>query len=143
MPLLNDAKTCYVGTQPITKIYAGQQLVWGKVQMRVVQVLFTGEPTRNFVVEFSENENCADCAQMKSVYQWRYQQSGIWTSWQQFDGWRADVGGLKGYQYLSASTDTRLHNSLFELRINGTTEQITLDLLNAPNLGTIAPNLTC
>ncbi len=31
MPLLNDAKTCYVGTQPITKIYAGTELVWPKV----------------------------------------------------------------------------------------------------------------
>ena len=30
MPLLNDAKTCYVGTQPITKIYAGTELVWPK-----------------------------------------------------------------------------------------------------------------
>ena len=30
MPLLNDAKTCYVGTTPISKIYAGTQQVWPK-----------------------------------------------------------------------------------------------------------------
>ena len=30
MPLLNDAKACYVGTQPITKIYAGNAQVWPK-----------------------------------------------------------------------------------------------------------------
>ena len=30
MPLLNDAKTCYVGTQPITTIMAGGVKVWPK-----------------------------------------------------------------------------------------------------------------
>ena len=30
MPILDDAKTCYVGTTPITNIYAGTQLVWPK-----------------------------------------------------------------------------------------------------------------
>ena len=28
MPLLDDAKTCYVGTQPITRILAGTSQVW-------------------------------------------------------------------------------------------------------------------
>ena len=28
MPLLSDAKTCFVGTQPITTIMAGTNLVW-------------------------------------------------------------------------------------------------------------------
>ena len=31
MPLLSDSKTCYVGTQPITKIMAGAVEVWSKV----------------------------------------------------------------------------------------------------------------
>ena len=31
MPLLNDAKSCYVGTQPITTIMAGSVQVWPKV----------------------------------------------------------------------------------------------------------------
>ena len=30
MPLLSESKTCYAGTQPITKIYAGTQQVWPK-----------------------------------------------------------------------------------------------------------------
>ena len=30
MPLLSDAKSCFVGTTPVNKIYAGSDLVWPK-----------------------------------------------------------------------------------------------------------------
>ena len=36
MPLLSDAKTCYVGTTPITKIYAGSQFVWPKAPVELL-----------------------------------------------------------------------------------------------------------
>ena len=36
MPLLSNAKTCYVGTTPITKIYAGTQFVWPKVPVELL-----------------------------------------------------------------------------------------------------------
>ena len=50
MPLLNDAKTCYVGTTPITKIMAGDLQVWPKeVYPPKVDVLhyFTCDNTLN------------------------------------------------------------------------------------------------
>ena len=46
MPLLSDAKTCYVGTQPITKIYAGTQFVWPK---SVVEIIDFNNPEWNIL----------------------------------------------------------------------------------------------
>jgi len=144
MPLLSDSKTCYVGTTPITKIYAGAQLVWGALQLRLGIASISGG-TR-IVAEFAENEDCDDCAALRSVYQWRYEQSpGVWTTWQPFTGWTVGTDDIDAYIFImSAGPDnSRLNNMKFQLRTNGKIEQIIMDVDNAPNLGTITPTLTC
>ena len=142
MPLLSDAKTCYVGTTPITKIYAGSQLVWGSLELRVVNFSVPGVATY-LGVEFTEREECIDCAAMTATYQFRYYALGVWISWQPFTGYRIDNNGFMAYIPLGAPGDSRFQDNLFELRKNGNIEQITINLTNVPNVGTITPELTC
>ena len=87
MPVLSDATTCYVGTQPITKIYAGTQRVWGALGLRILQINVGGIGGPYLSAEFAEREDCADCASMKATYQVRWQISGIWTAWTPFTGY--------------------------------------------------------
>ena len=143
MPLLNDAKTCYVGTQPITKIYAGTQMVWGSLQLRIVKFSVPGLPGLFLGAEFVDQEECADCAEMKTTYQYRWYALSGWTSWQQFNGYRTNTNDLVAYVYIAPADDTRYQDGLFELRTNGSVEQVTIDLLTAPNVRTIVPELTC
>ena len=143
MPLLSDAKNCYVGTQPITKIYAGTQLVWGSSQIRMVDFRVPGRPSAVFGAEFSEREECVDCAEMKATYQYRWFALGAWTTWQPFLGWTTNAADRMAYIYVSTAGDNRYDNGMFELRTNGTVERINISLAGLPNIGTITPELTC
>ena len=146
MPLLSDSKTCYVGTQPITKIYAGTQLVWGAVQLRVVIVYPTSASGQLIAAEFAERENCADCADMKRVYQWRYEQApGVWIAWEPFSGWTVGTNDPNAYQFLGMypGDSGRFNNNKLQLRTNGKVQEIIMNVTNAPNLGSITPELTC
>ena len=142
MPLLNDAKTCYVGTTPITNIYAGTQLVWGSLELRTVNFSVSGGGTY-LGIEFAEREECVDCAAMIATYQYRYESSGVWIPWQPFTGYRIDNNGFTAYISLGSPSDSRFQDSIFELRKNGNIEQITINLTSVPNVGTITPELTC
>ena len=144
MPLLDDAKTCYVGTTPITKIYAGSQLVWDALQLRLVIASISGGS--RIVAEFAENEDCDDCASLRSVYQYRYEQApGAWTAWQPFNGWTVGTDDADAYIFLEnfPFDGDRLNNYKFQLRTNGKIDQIIMNVDNAPNIGTITPTLTC
>ena len=143
MPLLNDAKTCFVGTTPITKIYAGSQLVWGALQLRMVNFVVPGVPGTFLGAEFAEREGCVDCAEMKATYQYRFYALGGWIAWQQFSGWRTNTDGLMAYVSLGSSGDSRFQDGLFELRTNGKVERITIDLPSVPTVGTITPEFSC
>ena len=143
MPVLNDAKTCYVGNQPITKIYAGTQIVWGSLLLRMVKFSVPGTSGSYLGAEFVEQEECADCAEMKTTYQSRFYALSGWSTWQQFSGWRTNTDGGKAFINLGQSDDTRFQDGLFELRTNGSVEQVTIDLLTAPNVGTIVPEFNC
>lgn len=143
MPLLSDAKTCYVGTTPITNIYAGTQLVWGALQLRMVNFVVPGQPGTFFGAEFAEREECVDCAEMKATYDYRWYALSGWTAWQQFSGWRTNTDGLKAYVYVGTPGDSRFQDGFFELRTNGKVERITIDLPSVPNVGTITPELSC
>ena len=142
MPLLNDAKTCYVGTTPITKIYAGTQLVWGALELRAVNFSVPGLGAY-LGVEFAEREECVDCAAMTATYQFRYYSLGAWTPWQPFTGYRINNNGFMAYIPLGAPSDSRFQDSIFQLRKNGSIEQITLNVTSVPNVGAITPELTC
>jgi hypothetical protein len=83
MPLLNDAKACYVGTQPITKIYAGTDLVWPKgppppfrdVQLYIGNTLAdSGTPSATgFYLSWKAGVRPADCTAAR-LYEYRYTQ---------------------------------------------------------------------
>ena len=143
MPLLSDAKTCYVGTQPITKIYAGTQFVWGALQLRMVAFRVLGFPGNRLGAEFLEREECVDCASLKSTYQWRLYANGGWIPWEPFSGWTTDTNGTTAYIYVGGPTDNRFDNGLFELRTNGTVERINISLTGLPDVGLISPILSC
>lgn len=144
MPLLSDSKTCYVGTTPITKIYAGTQFVWGALHLRLVIASISG--LASFVAEFADNEDCDDCESLRSVYQYRYEQApGVWTAWQPFSGWTVGADDADAYIFIEnfGPDNSRLNNMKFQLRTNGKVDQIIMDVDNAPNLGTITPTLFC
>ena len=145
MPLLSDAKTCYVGTQPITKIFAGTQFVWGSSQLRLVNFSVLGQSGLPVYLgaEFSERENCADCAAIQATCQSRFFQNGHWTLWQRFTGWITNGADRMGYLYIGNAGDTRWDNGMLELRTNGTVERINITLAGLPNIGSISPDLQC
>jgi len=148
MPLLSDAKSCLVGQTQIKKIYAGTQLVWPKApasRLRIVNLFVPGGigNGNNLCAEFVEQEECANCAEMKTTYQFRYYANNGWTAWNSFTGYRTNTDGIKAYQYITQTGDQRLQDALFELRTNGIVEQIKIDLPTAPNLGTIVVELYC
>ena len=143
MPLLSDAKTCYVGTQPITKIFAGTQLVWGELPLRIVTFGVKGGVTGYLGAEFSERENCADCSALRSTYQYRWKVQNNWTAWQQFSGWTTQTTGGMAYINLNPRVDNVFDNGIFELRTNGQVEQITIVLAGLPDIGIINPELSC
>lgn len=101
MPLLNDAKTCYVGTQPITKIYAGTQLVWPDQrypQISNLQLYYlTKDPDVNngktqTVYATWEVEDRSDCDMSeKEARSWNivWQDPTAQNGWR-YIGWRSD-----------------------------------------------------
>ena len=110
MPLLSDAKTCYVGTQPIKKIYAGTQLVWPKfakaesAKIKAFQgvsgsAAYEGE----WCVAYPDIYECANCEQLKASYQFQYKTtvSSSWTPWQDFIGYRSESEPYTAYCFIT------------------------------------------
>lgn len=143
MPLLDDAKNCFVGQTQIKQIYAGTQLVWPKSFLRMVNFTVSGQPNAFFGAEFAEREECDDCAEVKSTYQYRWYAQGGWTTWQQFSGWTTNTTERMAFIYVSIAGDNRFDNGMFELRTNGKVERITISLDGLPNIGVITPELSC
>ena len=142
MPLLDDAKNCFVGQTQIKQIYAGTQLVWPKDSgsCNIVKATFSGQ--QNYCFRFAEPDGLS-CPDMKSVYQYRTKQlNNSWTNWNDFTGWKTAEDGGMAYIYISLASDNRYENAEFELRKNGIVfEQCFMtDLINSPNLG--SPNYT-
>ena len=143
MPLLSDAKTCYVGTTPIKKIYAGSRLVWGALNLRMVICAIPGNSSGTITrlcAEFTELEDCDDCATLRSTYEYRFYALSGWTAWQGFSGWRTNTDIPMCYIALGQADDTRFQDGFFELRTNGNVEQVKIDLANTPHIGTISPD---
>ena len=145
MPLLDDAKNCFVGQTQIKQIYAGTQKVWPKelAPSKVVKVTFSG--AKNYCFPFAEPDGLS-CLEMKSVYQYRIKptyESG-WIQWSSFAGYKTAEDGGTAYQYIAAADDNRYHNGDFELRKNGiVVEQIIMDLMNATDVGSPPLTLYC
>ena len=85
MPLLDDAKNCFVGQTQIKQIYAGTQKVWPKadqvpdVPTPIAIYVRVDLPSKEkFSVLFSFKD--ASCADMFNIYQNRQESSGEWTS---------------------------------------------------------------
>jgi len=145
MPLLDDAKNCFVGQTQIKQIYAGTQKVWPKelAPSKVVKVTFSG--AKNYCFPFAEPDGLS-CLEMKSVYQYRIKptyESG-WIQWSSFAGYKTAEDGGKAYQYIDAADDNRYHDGYFEFRKNGIVgEQIIMDLINATDVGSPPLTLYC
>ena len=118
--------------------------MWGALQLRLGIASVSGGS--RIVAEFAENEECDDCTSLRSVYQWRYEQSqGVWTAWQPFNGWTVGTDDADAYIFIGnfGSDNSRLNNYEFQLRTNGKIDQMIMNVDNAPNIGTITPTLTC
>ena len=139
MPLLNDAKSCYVGNQPITKIYAGTQFVWGALNLRLVEANQAGTTDSYLFVAFEELENCADCAEMQLTYQTRWGENGSWDAWVSFKGYRASGAA---YSFLGPR-GAFWEGKDYQVRINGAIETLPLNQDDAPFIGNITPDLDC
>ena len=145
MPLLDDAKNCFVGQTQIKQIYAGTQLVWPKDSgsSKIVKATFSGQ--QNYCFRFAEPDGLP-CPDMQSVYQYRIKLAGAnWSNWNNFAGWTTAEDGGTAYLYLSLASDNRYENAEFEFRKNGiVVEQFTItDLINSPDFGSPTFTLSC
>ena len=151
MPLLNDAKTCYVGTTPITTIMAGSVQVWPKgpeaLDLRTVKYSLSQGAYYSLGVEFQENNNCFDCFAMKATYQFRYTTTTnniqSWTGWLEFKGSRNSGIAANAYCNVGSTNYDILQGELFELRAKGiVTGPLLLDIDKAPKI-TVYPSFSC
>ena len=110
MPLLSEAKTCYVGNQPITKIYAGAQLVWPKfakaesVKIKAYQAGSGGTAYEGeWCVAYPDIYECANCEQLKASYEFQYKTTlaSNFTAWEDFGGYRSEASPYKAYCFLT------------------------------------------
>ena len=147
MPLLNDAKTCYFGTTPITSIYAGTQIVWPKgpkaLELRAVKSRANAGPTVNLAVEFKEHNNCADCSCMRTTYKFRYTVNGVWGNWVDFRGGIVNGTPALAYCVIAQVGTIDMQGQSFELSVNGiTTDSLVIDENNAPEV-IVYPSFNC
>jgi hypothetical protein len=145
MPLLDDAKNCFVGQTQIKQIYAGTQLVWPKDSgsSKIVKATFSGQ--QNYCFRFAEPDGFP-CPDMQSVYQYRIKLAGAnWSNWNIFNGWKTAEDGGTAYLYITRQTGLAFDNAEFEFRKNGiVVEQFTItDLINSPDFGSPAFTLYC
>ena len=155
MPLLNDAKTCYVGTQPITKIMAGAVKVWPNAGVENLQlinltVIPPGSTIDYIHIVFESTFHAQNCAAAASEFQvrWKKTTDPDFNSWQPFNGLTEGTDLSAGakwkyYQPAAATIDTDYQGARFEIRGNGgSTESITIDL-SLPLSPAITHNLNC
>lgn len=97
MPLLDDAKNCFVGQTQIKKIYAGTQLVWPKgpsVPDRLS--LHKYDPKGMFIVFDSLLKSTyIPCEYVKTRIRWRFKRTSdpSFTQWYDFDNHYSYIQG--------------------------------------------------
>ena len=105
MPLLNDAKACFVGNQPITTIMAGSVQVWPKgppPPFRALRLFFTApsDPSINqgFYIAWKVPIRPSNCSRA-TAYEYRHTETGSaypddkWLPWLTF-GYRTCVSWM-------------------------------------------------
>ena len=139
MPLLSDATKLFVGTTPITKVYAGTKSVWPVLNPEVEQYASGAAwgPDRLYWLAVLQTDIPADCAIANSQYSYRTKGAAIgdnwstWYSWaqQSYIQWSTgyisnDSGGCE--LYLSSPQPISLAIE-FRRIVNGTTYTKLLD----------------
>ena len=140
MTLLSNAKNCYVGSQPITKIMAGNLQVWPKfvtaesVKIKAYQsapggTAYAGE----WCVAFPDVYESANCEQLKASYQFQYKTTlaSSWTALQDFIGYRSESEPYTAYCMVTTDiNDSRWDACQVRIRdkITGKTVEAVLDI---------------
>ncbi len=152
MPLLDDAKNCFVGQTQIKQIYAGTQLVWGGIA-NLSQINFTysvlGGNKSSCFVAFKDIYKSGSCDSVAQRYQKRskYPFNDYWQGWTPITS--CFLGGSSGGWMVYAATvsyaDASYDGSLIEIKdmsLNKS-EQITIYTLGTPLSPTPITTLKC
>lgn len=104
MPALNDMIKIYAGSKPVTKVYAGKQLVWNGAAIRNItqwgsSPVWGGAPDNSYWIAKFESDVVPSCAVASSQYSYSVKGGGLgdkwcnWLAWNQgyFGGWSQGV----------------------------------------------------
>ena len=147
MPLLDDAKNCFVGQTQIKQIYAGTQLVWPKGPGQPDRLSLHKYDTLGYFVVFNSlsQKSTDPCKYVQSRLQWRYKKisDSAFSSWFAFDYYNSFIKGTDmspdvEWQYFmcilaSTSPNPAYQGATYEIRKNDSsgegkwTESIVMD----------------
>ena len=148
MPLLDDAKNCFVGQTQIKQIYAGTQKVWPKGPVQPDRLSIHKYDPQGYFVVFNSlvQKGLEPCKSVQSRIQWRYKRTSdsAFSSWSNFDYHLSYIKGTDfspdvEWQYtlcvlLGASPNPTFQGATYEIRKEDSTgegtwtESIVMDL---------------